>query len=59
MKALKVKKDYIPALILMGNLLRFNGSAKIAKKFYVLAFTLDVEQASTVKNLAFACADLR
>jgi Tfp pilus assembly protein PilF len=58
-RALRVKNNYIPALVLLGELLRFNGEAKMAKKFYILAFSLDVKQTSVVKNLAFCCADLR
>ncbi len=53
-KALSVNADFLPALVCMGELLRFTGKTEKATGYYTKALTIDSKQPLALKGLAKA-----
>jgi tetratricopeptide (TPR) repeat protein len=56
-QAFKLNKEYVPALVLMGEVLRFTGQAQEAKVFFQQALKLDPQQLFARVGLAYASCD--
>ena len=54
-RALSLNPNYVPALMLTGELLRFSGETAKAKMFYRLVLDKDPKQASAILGLAKSC----
>ena len=57
-KALSVNASFLPALVCMGELLRFTGKTEKATSYYAKALTIDNEQPFALKGLAKALYDM-